>query len=200
MESLLALGQYDDDDSPKQAPVSPPAKGKGKGKAAPAAPAMVLPLVVAAPEVTTTELEKPVWKDGYNDTVVVNNPKIDKLFAPLQGPIHPQIKGGLEKGMANHRLGSTETLIMGHQTFDSQFNNFNQESRTLQVNEFDIVTDKLKEAAPAKKRKLTGDFAGFETNVDVSGEVQARVAARKKEVDDEAKQAAEDALAVEEEG
>jgi len=132
--------------------------------------------------------------------VVVNNPKIDKLFAPLQGPIHPAIKGGLEKGMTNHRLGSTESLIMGHQTFDSQFNNFNQTSRNIQANKFDIVADKLAPAAPVKKRKLTGTFAGFETNVDVSGEVQARVAARKKEVDDEAKAAAEEAQLVADDG
>ena len=44
-----------------------------------------------------------------------------------------------------------------------------------QANKFDIVADKLAPAAPVKKRKLTGTFAGFETNVDVSGEVQARV-------------------------
>jgi len=163
MDALAALAGYDDEE-----PAAPVAAAPRK-----VVPQVALPLVQAAPAVETHDLTKPTWK---NHKLVVTNPKVDEMYRPMEGPLHPAQKEGLSKGHNNHRLGNTEDLFLGHHTFDSQYNTFNQASLKLDVK------GQLIEPPQPKKRKLTGTFAGFESNTVVNEEANEAVAARKAEI------------------
>jgi len=151
----------------------------------PSSSSTALPIVNTAPEVDAF--------GTYNTPVdcskkMVTNPKIEALFNPLVGPVHPS-QGPLHRKMSTHQLGNVEEHHMSEFDFDNQYNSFNtfgdlkresEESVYMCKNQSDS-RKRLKKDDPKDLENFLGPWAGYEGEADKKEELRLQAEEKKAE-------------------